>query len=121
LKFASGVSLADEYDAVQPADAAVRGRPKSVPEENAFTAKGVGLTRKQIHEGRAVRDAEKNDPGVVRRQYQLSAAFGKTAQLFEIVPRILFPCVFVHRLRFRFYVGLHASDPCPRVGRERHE
>lgn len=59
--------LADEYDAAQPKNAAVAGRPKSVPDENAFTAAAVGLTRKDIHEARTIRDAEKADPGIVRR------------------------------------------------------
>src|SRR5260221_10193156 len=58
--------MADEYDKVQPDDAAIRGRPKSVPDENAFSAASVGLTLKQIHEARAVREAEKNNPCVVR-------------------------------------------------------
>ena len=31
------------------------------------TAADVGLSRKEIHEARAIRDAEKRDPGVVRR------------------------------------------------------
>lgn len=59
--------LADEYDAAQPENAAVAGRPKSVPDGNAFTAAAVGLTRKDIHEAREIRDAENADPGIVRR------------------------------------------------------
>ena len=39
-------------------------RRKAVPDENSFsTAADIGLTRKQIHDARAVRDAEKIDPG----------------------------------------------------------
>jgi hypothetical protein len=40
----------------------VRGRPKSVPDENAFSATAVGLTRKQVHEARKIRDAEERPP-----------------------------------------------------------
>jgi hypothetical protein len=32
---------------------------------NAAAAADVGLSRKEIHEARALRDAEKRDPGVV--------------------------------------------------------
>ena len=42
-------------------DPAIRGRPKSVPDENAFSAAAVGLNRKEIHEARKIRDAELRD------------------------------------------------------------
>lgn len=59
--------LADEYDAAQPDDARKGGRPKTVPDENGFTAAEAGLTRKDIHEARIIRDAEAADPGITRR------------------------------------------------------
>jgi hypothetical protein len=59
--------LADEYDAAQPDEAKKGGRPKTVPDENGFTAAEAGLTRKQIHEARTIRDAEKASPGIVRQ------------------------------------------------------
>jgi hypothetical protein len=59
--------LADEYDAAQSVEARKGGRPKTVPDENGFTAAEAGLTRKEIHEARIVRDAEAADPGVTRR------------------------------------------------------
>lgn len=59
--------LADEYDAAQSVEARKGGRPKTVPDENGFTAAEAGLTRKEIHDARAVRDAEAADPGVTRR------------------------------------------------------
>lgn len=59
--------LADEIDAARPVEARNGGRPKTVPDENGFTAAEVGLTRKEIHEARTVRDAEETDPGVTRR------------------------------------------------------
>lgn len=64
--------LADEYDAAQErGEVRSNGeRGKAVPDENGFspaTTADLGLTRKQIHEARIVRDAEEKDPGVVRR------------------------------------------------------
>jgi len=65
--------IADEYDAVQPEKKQFHGNQWSVPDENApLSAKSAGLTRKQIHAARAVRDAEKRDPGVVRGAYAYS-------------------------------------------------
>lgn len=62
--------LADEYDAAQ-----VRGEvqphggqgKKDVPKENIPSTSDLGLSRKAIHEGREIRDAEQTDPGIVRR------------------------------------------------------
>jgi hypothetical protein len=63
--------LADEYDAAQERDEVSTGRngpAAGVLNGNAkATAKEVGLSRKEIHEARQIRDAEKRDPGVVRR------------------------------------------------------
>ncbi|WP_454917408.1 hypothetical protein [Xanthobacter sediminis] len=65
--------LADEYDAAQDRGEVVGahdGARKRVPDENAIapaTAADLGLTRKAVHEARVVRDAEKTDPGIVRR------------------------------------------------------
>jgi len=59
--------LADEYDAAQD-----RGEVRSANERTASNAEAVGvadigLTHKDIHEARLIRDAEEADPGVVRR------------------------------------------------------
>lgn len=54
--------LADEIDAARPEEAKMGGRPKTVPDENGFTAADIGLTRKEIHEARIIRDAEVADP-----------------------------------------------------------
>lgn len=70
--------LADEYDAAQPKDAAVAGRPKkSVPEQDAFTAEGAGLSRKIVHDARRVRNAEQAKPGVVAETVEKALADGK--------------------------------------------
>jgi hypothetical protein len=63
--------LADEYDAAQErGEVAGHGgaRHFNVPGENVeTTAADLGLTRKDIHEARQLRDAERDDPGIIRR------------------------------------------------------
>jgi ribosomal protein S19E (S16A) len=62
--------LADEYDAAQERGEVQKhgGQGKrDVPKENIPTVKDIGLTRKQIHEAREIRDAEKASPGIVRQ------------------------------------------------------
>lgn len=60
--------LADEYDAAQE-----RGEVKSKPgpvtsgPEVIATVTDLGLSHKDIHEARIIRDAEKAEPGIVRR------------------------------------------------------
>lgn len=68
--------LADEYDAAQE-----RGEVRSVgnvPEQNNTpTVEDIGLTRKDIYEARQIRDAEENDPGIVRRTLDEKLAAGE--------------------------------------------
>lgn len=61
--------LADEYDAAQErGEVAGKGKPVNVPDGNIkATVEDLGLTRKEVHEARQVRDAEVADPGIVRR------------------------------------------------------
>lgn len=60
--------LADEYDAAQDRGEVAAGRPKSLPDGNtSATQANIGLTAKQVHEARQIRDAEQADPGIVRR------------------------------------------------------
>jgi hypothetical protein len=61
--------LADEYDAAQErGEVATVGKPVNVPDgNNKPTATDIGLKRKDIHEAREIRDAEQDDPGIVRR------------------------------------------------------
>lgn len=59
--------LADEYDAAQE-----RGEVKSTTGpiasgQEVIRVSEIGLTHKEIHEARLIRDAEEADPGVVRR------------------------------------------------------
>lgn len=63
------VRLADEYDAAQErGEIASAGKPANVPDgNNKPTVEDVGLTRKQIHDARQVRDAEEAQPGVIQQ------------------------------------------------------
>lgn len=73
--------LADEYDAAQErGEVAGDGRPKTVPDENGLkpaTAADIGLSRKDIHEARQIRDAEAVEPGLVRRTLDARLAAGE--------------------------------------------
>jgi hypothetical protein len=58
--------LADEYDAAQDrGEVASQGKPSSA--EGLATAADIGLSHKDIHEAREIRDAEEADPGIIRR------------------------------------------------------
>jgi hypothetical protein len=63
--------LADEYDAAQERGEIATGRDgpgAGVSNGNAkATAADIGLTRKQMHEARIIRDAEEAEPGIVKR------------------------------------------------------
>lgn len=62
--------LADEYDAAQDrGEVASVGQPSIVPEGNdkPATAADLGLSRKDIHEARQIRDAEVAEPGIISR------------------------------------------------------
>lgn len=73
--FAMGNALAkrrraDEYDAAQDrGEVAANGqRTTALPEGKSLASVvDLGLTHKQVHEARQLRDAEKAEPGIVRR------------------------------------------------------
>jgi hypothetical protein len=73
--------LADEVDAAQARGEVQKPGGDRISiiskKNNAAKISEVGLTPKQIHEARVVRDAEKNDPGVVRRTLDDLVATGK--------------------------------------------
>lgn len=69
------IRLADEYDAAQERGEVARGsvRTDIVPDRNDVrppTAAELGLSRKDVHEARLVRDAERAEPGIVHRTLQ---------------------------------------------------
>lgn len=61
-------ALADEYDAAQERGEVQKpggDRVSNVPKQNnAPTVADLGISRKDIHEARQIRDAEKVDPGI---------------------------------------------------------
>lgn len=62
--------IADEYDAAQErGEVASRGGERSGKEHSpiAPSAADIGISRKEIHEARIIRDAEEAEPGIVRR------------------------------------------------------
>jgi len=66
--------LADEYDAAQGrGEVKANGGDRTVP---LPSSEDIGLSRKAIHQARAVRDAEAADPGVVRRTLDTLLARG---------------------------------------------
>ena len=73
--------LADEYDAAQDRGEVATGRDgpgAGVSDGNAkVTAAEIGLSRKDIHEARQIRDAENVEPGVVRRILDEKLAAGE--------------------------------------------
>ncbi|MBB4574415.1 hypothetical protein [Rhizobium lentis] len=71
------MALADQYDDAQKAGVlATQGRPKNIPDENVFTLKDAGLSSKEIHEARKLRDAEAKQPGLVERAIEARLAQG---------------------------------------------
>jgi hypothetical protein len=83
--------LAEEYDAAQDRGEISTGRPKSLPYGNTsatvaghggarnfkvpegnleITAADIGLSKKDIHEARVIRDFERADPGITERALQ---------------------------------------------------
>lgn len=72
--------LADEYDAAQERGEVQRhgGQGKTdVPTENIPCVADVGLSRKDIHEARIIRDAEAAQPGIVRQTLDNALSSGE--------------------------------------------
>jgi hypothetical protein len=72
--------LADEYEAAQErGEVKPHGRSKEkVRRENLLPGlKEVGLTKKQAHEARQIRDAEKKNPGAIKKAIEQKLAAGK--------------------------------------------
>ncbi len=71
------IALADQVDEAQASGVmAGQGRPKNIPHENVFTLEDAGLTAKQLHEARQLRDAESKEPGIVERAIQARVETG---------------------------------------------
>jgi hypothetical protein len=80
--------LADEYDAAQERGEVASGRDgpgAGVSNGNAkATVAEIGITRKEIHDARLVRDAEVADPGIVRRTVEKDLAADKEPTKAEV-------------------------------------
>jgi len=61
--------LAEEFDAAQDRGELAKGRPKSLEGGKSFqaTTTDIGLRHDEIHEARKMRDAERDDPGIIGR------------------------------------------------------
>jgi hypothetical protein len=71
------IALANQVDEAQSAGMiAGKGRPKNIPDENIYTLEDAGLTAKQLHEARQLRDAEENEPGIVQRAIEARVEAG---------------------------------------------
>ena len=68
--------LADEYDAAQDRGEVRKAGNSSTPEELASVG-DIGLTHKDIHEARLIRDAEQAQPGIVRDTLESRLAAGE--------------------------------------------
>ena len=72
------IRLAEEYDAAQDrGEVATRADQNLLPEEKKVTAADIGLTHKDIHEARQLRDAERDDPGIIQRTLDGALAAGE--------------------------------------------
>jgi hypothetical protein len=72
--------LADEYDAAQERGEVASksdGDRSSKAEDLKPTVSDLGITHKDIHESRLIRDAEESDPGIVRRALDEKLALGE--------------------------------------------
>jgi hypothetical protein len=82
--------LADEYDAAQDRGEVQKpggDRFSIVPDRNnAPTVTYLGLSRKDIHEARLVRDAERVDPGIVQRTLDEKLAQGEEPTRATLTP-----------------------------------
>jgi hypothetical protein len=67
--------LADEYDAAQErGELRAHGERATVSKSETVGFKEAGLNAKDLHEARIIRDAEKADPGIVRRTVDAAIA-----------------------------------------------
>lgn len=68
--------IAEEWERAKEQGKTLKGRPKSVPDENAFTAEEAGLTRKDLHYAKKLLDADRRKPGIAERAIAARLAAG---------------------------------------------
>lgn len=69
--------LADEYDAAQGRGEVRGANQRTASRPEAVGAEDVGLTHKDVHEARALRDAENAAPGIVRKTLDAALEAGE--------------------------------------------
>jgi len=113
--------LADEYDAAQErGEVAVQGKPSKA--KGLATASQIGLSYKEIHEARTIRDAEKRDPGVVRRTVDAAVRAGKVSAKNLATRSACGAAVsFGHQLNARRLLRSHCRSRLPSFSRPRVE
>lgn len=67
IEAAAKSRLADEYDAAQERGEVRANGERSFSSAEKVGASDLGLSHKEIHEARLIRDAEREHPGIVRR------------------------------------------------------
>lgn len=115
--------LADEYDAAQErGEVRVANTGRSASALEAPSAADIGLTHKEIHDARQIRDAERANPGVIRRTLDTMLGEGreptKAAVRREIIakpqPQVSDGALWLWgRLMDFERRGLLGSDPYP--------
>jgi len=78
--------FAEEYAAAQErGDAAVKGRPINISDENIKpTAPNLGVSAQEVFQGRQIGEAETIDPGIVRRTLDEAIAEGREPTKAEV-------------------------------------
>ena len=79
--------IVDEYDAAQERGE-VFGKLRSREELTKPTAADIGLSRKEIHEARIIRDAEVAEPGICAPQDLRRDAVISPSVCHELAPRV---------------------------------
>lgn len=82
--------LADEYDAAQErGEIAKAGNPNSSNSEELTSVADLGLTHKQVHEARQIRDAETAQPGIVKQTLDRALADRREPNRAELQRSVL--------------------------------
>lgn len=70
--------LADEYDAAQSrGEVKAANNAKTTSNAEAVSARDIGLSHKDIHEARQIRDAEEAQPGIIRQTLDVALDAGE--------------------------------------------
>jgi hypothetical protein len=86
--------LADEYDAAQERGEVQQhgGQGKrDIPDKNIPPVTDIGLTSKQVHEARQIRDAEKRTPGIVKKTLDAKLKVGEEPTRADVKRAVKLP------------------------------